>query len=265
MSERQTRSSLDVPKNRELLEGLLTIPGSTGETYNRFHRYSPRNVGFLALQGCPPEPVATYKRWGELGRHVTKGNKAFSILRPINVKVESDEAEEGPLMVRRFKVIRALFAVSQTAGEELPPYEPQQWSRDRALAGLGIRLVDFQNYDGNTGGYAVNRDIAINPVVPFRLRTTMHEIGHVQHGHTTPENLAIYQEHRGTYEFEAEASAYVCLNELGELDDKTAEVSRGYVQGWLRNDKPSEPSLRAVLNVATDILDAGYVPEGEDA
>lgn len=249
--------SLEVPKSRELLEGLLTLPGSVGETYSRFHRYSPRNVGFLALQGCPPEPVATFNRWKDLGRHVTKGQKAYSILRPIQIKVE-DEKSEQLRMIRRYKVVRALFAVSQTAGEDLPAYVPPHWSTERALEQLDIRQVPFASYDGNLGGYAVGREIAINPVAPFPLRTTVHEISHVAHGHTTPERLMKYQDHRGSYEFEAEASAYIVLNEIGALDEKTATVSRGYVSGWLNGERPPEDSVREVLNVSTKVLDAGY-------
>jgi hypothetical protein len=253
----ERKPSIDVPASQELLEGLLTLPGSTGETYRRFHNYSPRNIGFLALQGCPPEPVATFKKWQELGRHVTKGQKAFSILRPIQVKIEDEKTEEVKLL-KRFKVVRALFAASQTAGDDLPPYVPREWDVDRALKVLDIEQVPFQSYDGNTGGYAVDRTIAINPVAPYPLRTTIHEISHVTHGHTTPDKLIEYQSHRGTFEFEAEASAYVCLNEIGELDEQTATVSRGYVQGWLKGEKPSDKSLRAVLNTSTQILDAGY-------
>jgi antirestriction protein ArdC len=267
MSERtieKTTPTLDIPKSRELLEGLLTLPGSVGETYNRFHRYSPRNVGYLALQGCPAEPVATYKKWQELGRHVLKGSKAFSILRPIQIKVETeDSSDEEFKLVRRFKIVRALFAASQTAGDDLPPYEHPEWSVDRALKELGIQRVPFESYDGNTGGYAVGNTIAINPVAPYPLRTTIHEASHVTHGDTTPENIANYQAHRGAFEFRAEASAYVVLNELGALDEQTASVSRGYVQSWMRDQTPPEDDFRRVLNVSTKILDAGYEPSKE--
>jgi hypothetical protein len=260
-TERQP--SIEVPKSRELLEGLLTLPGSVGETYSRFHRYSPRNIGFLALQGCPPQPVATWNKWGELGRHVLKGSKAYSIMRPIKVRAEVKEPQQDPnedlyKFIQRFTIVRALFAVSQTAGDDLPAYVPPHWNTERALEQLDIRQVPFSSYDGNLGGYAVGREIAINPVAPFPLRTTVHEISHVAHGHTTPERLMKYQDHRGSYEFEAEASAYITLNELGALDDETASVSRGYVQGWMQDQRPPEDSFRRVLNVSTRLIEAGF-------
>lgn len=261
---REPQPSPDVPQPSELLSSLIDIPGSTGETYSRLHRYSPRNLGFLALQGCPPQPVGTYGKWQELGRQVQRGEKAYAILRPIQVKVggnEGDKEGEEPKLIQRFKVVRALFALSQTKGEELPPYERPDWSVTRALGTLAIERVPFESYDGNIGGYAVGRTIAINPLAPYPLRTTLHEMSHVEHGHTTDEHLEQYQSHRGTYEYEAEASAFVALKELDELDNVTASVSRAYVQGWLRGEQPSETSVRNVLNVSTRILDAGRAKE----
>lgn len=258
MSER----TLDTPTNRELLDQLLTLPGSTGDTYGRFYRYSPRNVGFLVLQGCPPEPVATFKRWGDLGRHIKRGSKAFSILRPIQVKIEDAESGETKL-IRRFKVVKALFAASQTAGEQLPPYHPPEWTPDRMLSRLAIEQVAFENYDGNVQGYSFGRSVAVSPVAAYPLPTLLHECAHVEHGHTTDDELPSYQQHRGVREFEAEASAHVVANELGVLTDEKRSVSRAYCQGWLRDEKPSEASARAVLSVATTILNAGYEPDGD--
>ncbi len=267
MSETLPRStSLEVPQARELLDTLLTLPGSTGETYSRFRRYSPRNIAFLAMQGCPPEPVATYNHWSSVDRQVQRGQKAYSILRPITVKVRDEEEPDNPDKTKafqRFKVVRALFSLSQTEGEALPPYEPPAWSVERALGTLAITRIPFELYDGNVGGYAVGRSIAVSELAPYPLRTTLHEISHIEHGHTAEESMAAYRQHRGQMEFEAEASAYVALNEIGALDDETASVSRGYVQGWLRGEDPSDASLRRVLNVATKVISAGYEREEE--
>jgi len=257
MSETLTRPTLEVPSSREMFDTLLTAEGSVGNTYNRLWDYSPRNVAFLMMQGCPPEPVATYRKWTELGRQVQRGEKAYSVLRPIQVRIEAKNEEEDDRMIRRFKVVKALFAYSQTAGEELPEVEPRGWSKERALGVLGINLVKFSDYDGNKGGYAVGRDIAINPLAPYPLRTLLHEISHVEHGHTTPEGLQTYQTHRGAMEFEAEATAFLTLNEFDELDDETATVSRGYCQSWMKQEQPTEVTYRRILNVSTKILKAG--------
>jgi antirestriction protein ArdC len=267
MSDTLPRTSLELPTSEELLSALFDIPGSTGETYSRLHNYSPRNLGFLALQGCPPQPVATYKRWKELGFQVQRGEKAYSILRPIQVRLKGEdepdtEQEEDPKFIRRFKVVKALFHYGQVAGDgELPPYVPRDWSVDRALDTLDIVRAPFESYNGNIGGYAFDRNITVSPLAPYPLRTTVHEMCHVEHGHTAPEGMKEYQTHRGAMEFEGEASAFVTLKEIDALDDETAQVSRGYVQSWMRNERPSEQSLRRVLSVATRVIEAGYEKE----
>jgi len=259
MQRREPQPSLDVPKSRELLEALLTVEGSVGNTYSRFHNYSQRNLGFLAMQGCPMEPVATYGRWQELGRHVTKGQKAYSILRPIQVKIEREESDEVQ-MIRRFKVVRALFALSQTAGEELPPYEPPEWSKAGALGKLAITEVPFKTYQGNVAGYSFERNVAVNPMALYPFKTLLHEMAHVVGGHTEAGRLQEYQTHRGVMEFEAEAPAYLVLNELDSLEQCNASESRAYVQGWMRDETPPESSFRTVLNTTDQLLQAGYEP-----
>jgi hypothetical protein len=250
-------ASLEVPKGRELIEAMLTVEGSIGETYSRFHRYSPRNLGFLALQGCPIEPVATFKRWQELGRQVQRGQKAYSILRPIQVKVENEKTEEVT-MVRRFKVVRALFAVSQTAGEDLPPYEPPAWSRNRALQSLDITEVPFEHYDGNVQGYSYDRNLAVSPVAAYPFKTWAHEAGHILGGHTIPEKLLEYQEHRGVSEFEAEATAHLFLKTIGATDQFNESESRGYIQHYMRGQEPTERNYTTILNSTGRLVEAGY-------
>ena len=83
-------------------------------------------------------------------------------------------------------------------------------------------------------------------------------MSHVEHGHTNTDDIEAYQEHRGTREFEAEASAFLALNELDALDDETARVSRGYCQGWMQDQQPPEQTFRRILNVSTRVLNAGY-------
>ena len=134
-----------------------------------------------------------------------------------------------------------------------------EWDLDTALQRLAIRLVPFDALSGNLQGYSRGRDIAINPIAVNPPKTRFHEIGHVVLGHTAPEALAEYQTHRGVMEFQAEASAYLTMNELEQLDEATATRSRGYVQTWLRGERPPERAIRDVF-VATDkILKAGRI------
>lgn len=260
MTETLPRTTLEIPKGRELVESFLTVEGDLGNTYNRFHRYSIRNLAFLAMQGCPPEPVATFNRWKELGRQVQRGEKAFSILRPIQVKLEDEEKEESKL-IRRFKVVRALFAASQTAGEDLPPYEPPAWSRDRAVQALDFTEIPFEQFDGNIQGYSYDRNIAVNPVAVYPFKTWAHEAGHILGGHTTEQNLAQYDEHRGIFEFEAEATALLFMKTVGATDQYNENQSRAYIQHYMRGKEPSEKNYSTILNSTGRLVEAGYEKE----
>jgi antirestriction protein ArdC len=243
--------SLDWPK---LLETALTAPGSVGNTYNRFYTYSFLNQMYLLMQGVC-EPVATYKRWQSLGRQVVKGAKAAEIVRPINIKRERDDGEE--VRITRFKPVKCLFGYSQTIGEELLAVEPPGWDLDTAHQRLDVRRVPYQLLDGNTQGYSLGREYAINPVAVHPVKTTFHEIGHIILGHTTEDQLEDYQQHRGVREFQAESTAYLTTHELGVLDETAASVSRGYVQGWLRDQRPPDPAIRQVFTATDTILKAG--------
>jgi len=85
----------------------------------------------------------------------------------------------------------------------------------------------------------------------------MHELGHVVLGHTLPHAFDDYQAHRGMKEFQAEATSYLVLNELGRLDDETAAHSRGYIKHWLKDETPPDTAIRQVFTAADRILKAG--------
>lgn len=241
----------------QLIQVALDTPGSVGDVYNRFYDYSFMNQMLLRMQGVN-EPVATYKRWQRLGRQVLKGSKAYAIVRPITIQRRNEE-DEVEARLTRFKPVKCLFGVSQTDGADLPPVQLRGWDLDQARQQLGVREVPFDHLDGNTQGYSVGREYAINPVAVDPAHTTFHELGHIVLGHTalSTEADADYAAHRGVKEFQAEATAYLTLNELERLTPDSASRSRGYIQSWLHGEHPSDQAIRQVF-VATDtILKAG--------
>jgi antirestriction protein ArdC len=239
----------------ELIEQALNVPGSLGNTYNRFYNYSIFNCYLLYLQGVS-EPVATYKRWLELGRQVQKGSRARTIMMPLFFKAKNDDGETVQKL-RGFKYKACLFPVSETEGEELPPYVPAEWSPDKALESLDITEVPFTLIDGNTAGYSFGRKLAINPVAAYPLKTMAHELAHIVLGHTQPDFHQEYAQHRGLAEFQAEATAYLVMNELECLDQMNAPESRAYIQTWLRGEKPDDAAIRKVFGATETILKAG--------
>jgi len=210
------------------------------------------------------EPVNTYKGWLALGRQVRKGSKAKSIYVPMFRKEEDKKGEEHERL-SGFKLVPSMFGASETDGDDLPPYEPPEWSRDRALHALKITQTRYMLVDGNTQGYSSGREVAINPVAVYPFKTLIHELAHIVAGHTSEEQMAEYSKHRGLKEFEAEATAYLVMNELGALEQFNAAESRHYIQTWLasRDEKPDEKSIRRVFSTADKILRAGW-PEPEE-
>lgn len=246
-----TEAKLDWPAK---LNEALTLPGRMGDTYCRFYNYSFLNQLMLMEQGVC-EPVATYRRWQELGRQVLRGSKAKAILRPIVVKREDENGDEKTYT--RFKLVNCLFPLSATEGDELPPVEIPTWDYHLALQNLDIREAPFTGLDGNVQGWSIGRSIAINPVAKYPVKTRMHELAHVVAGHTGPDGREDYLAHRGLREFEAESSAYLCMNELGLTEFMDVAESRGYIQSWLNGQTPPERSIRAVFKTVDTTLKAG--------
>jgi hypothetical protein len=219
------------------------------------------NIAFLMYQGVPPQPVATFERWKQLDRQVQRGSRAFYILRPINVKFGEEDEDGNQRTMTRFQPVKSVFPLSMTEGAPLPEVEHPLWSKDRALGTLGINLVTFEEYNPNIQGYSYGKNVAVSAVAKYPEKTLVHEIAHVQAGHTQPQPTEAV--HRGVGEFEAEGTAHLVLNELGLLTPDMAEVSRGYIQGWLRGEKPPEHSIRKVFKITDQILNAGYGPVEE--
>ena len=248
----QEQCSIDWGK---VIETALTGPGNMGNTYDRFYKYSYLNQIYLRMQGVQ-EPVATLKRWNAIGRTVLKGSKAKEIIRPLIVEQKQDNDTVESRLIG-FKPVRCIFTLSDTEGAELPPSQLPEWDAETALRQLHIRQVPFTELNANIQGYSRGKDVAINPVAVNPIKTLMHEIGHIVLGHTIPEAYKEYVAHRGLKEFEAEATAYLTLNELDRLDEQTASVSRGYIQDWLHNTRPPDTAIRRVFAATDQILKAG--------
>lgn len=247
-----------------VLDHALTAPGSLGNSYNRFHNYSFLNTILLYSQGCPLEPVGTFNKWKELGRHVKRGSKAKEIIRPITVKSKDEfNADGSPKTFTRFIPKRCIFSYSDTEGEALPEYEPPMWDKVRALGALAITEVPYESMDGNVAGHSFGRNVAVNPMAPYPFKTLLHEVSHVEHGHTA--HIEQYAQHRGEWEFQAESAAYLVCNELAVPESTwNPSESRAYVQGWLRGQKPGQAAVRQVFSVTDRILRAGREVPAEE-
>ena len=251
----------------ELLRDAVDRPGSIMEAYSNFHSYSIGNCMLAAAQcharGVQLGPIATYKKWQELGRQVQRGEKALTLCMPHTVKkrkANHHEADEETFTYFTFK--RFWFVLTQTDGDdyELPPVP--EWEKARALEGLGLREESFQHLNGNVQGYAKSGGVvAINPMAQLPHKTLFHELGHVVLGHVSDgEHSDGATLSRNLREAEAEAVALICCE---ALNLPGADYCRGYIQDWLKGDGIPERSCQRIFSAANSILGAGKSEVGQ--
>lgn len=190
------------------------------------------------------EPVATYKKWTELGRQVKKGSKAKAIIRPLFAR---DKNKKESTFLTGFKPVNCIFGYSDTEGPEIE-FDNTIWNKDLALSKLGIKMIPYSELNGNSQGYACEKGIAINPVAVCPMKTLFHEVAHIVMGHVGEDK------DRGIKEFQAETTAHIVMKELG-FDFNESE-SRAYVQGWLKT-KPTDADIKAVFTTVDKIIKAG--------
>ncbi len=243
----------------QLLEEAVTKPGIISQAYRMFHGYSIGNRMLALFQmlanGIEPGPMAGYKKWQSLGRQVQKGQKAIGIWIPVTYKVKDEETDEEETRLT-FKWRHCVFAISQTEGEDQEWPELPSWDRQAALTNLDIAEVAFDTTDGNCQGFAINREVAVNPVAAFPMKTFVHELAHVELGHTAEGRITDNDRTpRDLRELEAEGVAYIVTNAL-ELDGQAE--SRGYIQHWWgEGNEVPERSARRIFATAEKILAAG--------
>lgn len=256
----------------ELLKRAVDEPGSMLKAYSNFHSYSLGNCILAYFQaherGLDFGPIATYKKWNELGRQVRRGQKAITLCQPVLINRKDaagniERNENGEPEKRRIFIYRnRWFFLSQTDGDELTFETGPDFDKGKALGELGITEEKFAHGDGNVQGYARGKTIAINPVAELPHKTLFHELAHIVLGHTEDERFTDGENlSRNLREAEAESVALLCLDALG-LDGQ--EFCRGYIQGWLKGSDIPEKSASRIFAAAHKILSAGAVTAVND-
>lgn len=243
-----------------LLNEAVTKPGIISEAYSRFYNYSLGNQMWAWSQclgrDIPLGPIATFKRWQELGRQVKKGQKAISLVMPVTIKDKDANGNETGKVFSIFTVRNNWFVLDQTEGEDyVQEAVTPQWDKAKALEALGITEIGFGMADGNCQGYATGTSIAINPVAQFPHKTRFHELAHVVLGHTKEGQLQDDERTpRDIREVEAESVAYILCSLLGLPGQ---DESRGYIQSWLGEQQVNDKQAQRIFTAANKILEAG--------
>ena len=243
-----------------MLIDAVTQPGIISTCYSTFHGYSIGNQ-MLAYTQCaarsiPIGPIATYKKWSELGRKVSKGQKAIALTMPVTISKTDDAGEKTGNVFQLFTLKNKWFVLSQTEGADYFNEVPMPaWDKVKALASLDIIEVGFALADGNCQGYATGKNIAINPVAAFPHKTRFHELAHVVLGHTLEGTMSDDERTpKDIREVEAESVAYILCS---VLDLPGLIESRGYIQSWLSGAEISDKSAQKIFGVADKIFKAG--------
>src|SRR5512132_732831 len=132
-----------------LLQAAIDEPGKIHEAFHAFHSYSIGNqiLAFIQCQqrGIQPGPLASFNRWKEGGRDVSKGEKAIELVMPVTIKrtIEHDQDEPEQVAFTRFVHRRNWFVLAQTEGSEYAPEPLPAWDRARALQTLVIEHIPF--------------------------------------------------------------------------------------------------------------------------
>ena len=124
---------------------------------------------------------------------------------------------------------------------------------------LDIKIVDFDNMNGNCGGYSFKdeRKIAINPAFTqandVMMSTLFHEIAHALL-HT--KDRKDVNTNKGCREVEAELTSFLVCASLSK--DFNADTSIGYIKNWLKvaNNKLTDEMSKHVMDTANNILKA---------
>ena len=250
----------------QLLNDAVNQPGIISQCYSTFHGFSIGNQ-LLAYTQClarniPIGPIGTFNKWKELGRSVSKGQKAIALVMPVTVNKKDEAGEKTGDVFRMFALRNNWFVLSQTEGEDfVNEVITPTWDKATALEALGITEEIFALANGNVQGYAQLNTIAINPVAALPHKTRFHEIAHVVLGHTQ-EGLVTDSEFtpRDVREVEAEGVAYIlcALLSLPGLDE-----SRGYIQSWLQGEEVTEKTAQRIFSAANKILEAGQLKPAE--
>lgn len=238
-----------------ILQDALTTPGRISAAYRMFHQFSIGNIAAAwwqcASRGIEMGPLATFKRWNELGRKVKKGQKAIWLSMPITIKAKekTPEGEEKRAVTFVWKPL--WFALSQTEGPVTPEYaSTPEWHVETMLAELEITQENFQESSGLGVSHPRQGKVAVSPLGDSPTRTLIHEVAHCllhkQRGQAA-----------GEMELEAECVAVLVCEALGL--PYNAESSRAYIQQWWPTRQVSERTAQRIFSAANQIIKAGQV------
>ena len=242
-----------------LTRQALTEPRTLSTAYSAFWEYPISNQLLALMQLGKAEPIATWPRWKELGRHVKKGAKAIELIMPVfrTVKDETTKSEDEQ-DVMFFVARKDWFGLSATEGQDNIPLPIPGFDTDRMLAALNIKREPCKAISGNSMGYAKtgDRTVAVSQLGFDKHETLFHECAHIL---LDPGLSSIDGEDlsRDAREVEAELTAYLVKSTRGDIAN--LQYSRGYIQNWIDHSTFEKVRFPKVYAAVDTLLKAGRI------
>jgi hypothetical protein len=217
-------------------------------------KWSFGNQLLMFLAGT--EDARGYRQWGDVGRFVRKGSKAFYILGPVFVKkrLESSDPSEGEEVevLVGFRVI-PVFKLEDTDGAELPTYTPRN---PPPLLDVAVKFGMKVNYLRlSSGDYGLVDYERQNITLATEDWTVFwHELAHAIHRSYEPKT-------GHGQEPEAEAVAQLVAATLARLYGKPDDsFSWTYISTQAQSSSPQQVGrlCMRVLDRAKKVLDLIY-------
>ena len=251
---------------QEMFTTMLEKEGTVAQCFSVFHEFSINNQLLacwqLRAKGMDIQPVASKTRWLKVEREIKPSQKYNRIYlwQPIPSVYYTENEETGKMErheYTRFEFNPRWYALEQTYNRNNEEFNPQKleikgFDLNRVIQHYKIKLIPFSKLNGNIQGYArvSTNELAINPVASDKDMTILHELAHLalEHGKV---NMST-----SLKELEAETVAYIVGSVIGATEEQLSN-SRGYVQGWFRENKIPDDNANRIMKVADKILKLG--------
>lgn len=229
------------------------------------YNYSFLNTIMVMIQGGTI--AQSFNGWKKLRRFVKKGQRStISIFRPWFKKVTDEKTGEEKQKLLGFG-LSPVFDIAQTDGEDLQYDHNSEDTLDadyETLKGKAVEKFSIEIAEEVTGavrGSTDGKKIRVSSMSnnADRVRTLIHELAHVVHGHAGDRRAKTTTAGR---EVEAEGSTLLVLSFLGA--DVT--LSESYIKNWKRPDeKLGAPEIKRIVSGADKIIKALFVEEKSKA
>jgi hypothetical protein len=179
----------------------------------------------------------TFLQWQEVGRNVSKGQKAFYILAPVTRKITDKNTKEEKVIVCGFRGL-LVFGQQQTEGQPLPSGDPdiEKWIESLPFLAVAKNWnVAVETFDGEVMGFlgCYRNGKAIELGVK-NLSTWAHEMVHAADDRNG--SLKEKGQHWRS-ETVAELGGAVLLEILGLKHEADLGGCWGYIQSYAEKEK----------------------------